>query len=345
MPTTVLLKIPLSAGKGYGHDGFSLSRALTVAGCDVRLLPTDVTPPLPMPVAQLLVKDLNVDFDYLIHHVDPHSLGLTEGEKRLPAKKIAWTMWEYSGFPAEIAETLAERLDGYDLLFVYDEVSAGALRPFAEAAGVPMRVLQGGYFADEYRGDLSQRDWAGPFRFCMVGQLGPRKNPHVAIRAFEKVREKHPTAELHLKTNVRTLHPAMEKHNPGLKIHYELWSPERLQDFYLNSHCYVAPSWGEGKNLPALEAMTTGIPVIYSAIGGHLQWGTSDVGWPVGGTIEEHEPGLGSLRVDQEALTEAMLEAIESPSETRRKGEVASRLIPAMCDWSVVVRKLLETTR
>lgn len=343
--SSVLLKIPLSAATGYGHDGFSLSRALTVAGLDVRLLPTDVTPPLPMPVAQLLVKDLNIDFDYLIHHVDPNSLGLTEGEKRLPAKKIAWTMWEYTGFPPEISENLSEKLRGYDLLFVYDEVSAGALQPYADAAGVPLRILQGGYWADEWKVPQAERDWSAPFRFCMVGQLGPRKNPHVAIKAFEDVRKEHPTAELHLKTNVRTLHPAMEEHNPGLKIHYTLWTPAQLQAFYLSSHCYVAPSWGEGKNLPALEAMTSGIPAIYSDIGGHRQWGTSDVGWPVGGVMAEHAPGLGSLRVDQKALTEAMLKAVGDREATRRKGEVAAALIPAMCDWSVVVRKLLETTR
>lgn len=342
---SVLLKTPLTAHTGYGNDGFSLARALHQAGLDVRLNPTSVVPPLPMPVARLLVKDLSPDFDYFLHHVDPENIGMSEGEKRLKAKKIAWSMWEYVNLSPQIAETFTEQLQGYDLLLAYDEVSAQAFRPHAEEAGVELRILQGGYWSEDWEWDIRQRDWSGPFRFCMVGQLHSRKNPHAAVRAFEEVHAEFPDTELHLKTTVQTLHPVMEERYPGLKIHFELWPEKRLKEFYGECHTYVAPSWGEGKNLPALEAMTMGIPVIYSDFGGHRQWGSSDIGWPVGGEIAEHVPTQGSMRVDHEALVSAMKQAVQDRSATKRKGEVASQLIPPMCDWNAVIRRLLETTR
>jgi glycosyltransferase involved in cell wall biosynthesis len=346
MPKTALLVVPMAAQTGYGNDGFSLARALTEAGVDVRLEPTIVRPPIPMPVAMLMTKPLDVEFDYLIHHVWPGGLGLTEGQKRMTnTKKIAWSMWEFTKLPFDTEDigNVTERLEGYDTLLVYDECSAEAFGPHAEAAGVEMKILQGGIWSKEWEVDIRERDWTGPFRFCMVGALGARKNPFAAIHAFEEVCKEFPDTELHLKTIVRTLHPAMEQRWPGLRIHYDVWDQKRLKEFYMQCHAYVAPSWGEGKNLPALESQITGIPAIYSDFGGHRQWGSSEFGWPVSGTLEEHVQDLPSFRVDHASLVEAMKSAVRDREATKQKGEKASRLIPAMCDWSVVVRKLLET--
>lgn len=339
----VFLKTPLCANTGYGHDGFHMTRAFAELGWDVRLIPVSVVPPIPMGIAQMLVKGLDVSPDLFIHHVDPGIIGLTDGEKTLPCKKIAWTMWEFTNLTDELAEGMVERLDGYDLLCVYDEISKQSLAPFAEKAGVPIKVIQGGYWAEETKVDPRSREWDGPFRFCMVGQLHLRKNPFAAINAMEEVVKEFPDAELHLKTTVRSLHPAMMDHRPWLKIHYELWPRPQLLEFYQQMHCYVAPSWGEGKNLPAMEAMTTGIPVIYSDFGGHRQWGSSEVGWPVGGELQAHEGELFSMRVDHDELVKAMKEAAGNRTETRRKGEAAARLIPPMCDWSAVLKRLLST--
>lgn len=336
----VLLKTPLTANTGYGNDGFSLARGFYEAGLDVRLLPTAVIPPVPPGVAQLMVKSLNAEFDYLIHHVDPDQLGLSAGEQRIPGKKIAWSMWEYLNYPDPEGD-FAERLKGYDLFLAYDEVSRHAFEPFCEQAGVPIKILQGGIWADDWEYDLRKRDWTGTFRFGMVGQLHHRKNPFAAIKAFYEVHEEFPDTELHLKTTTQTLHPSIEDHNPGVKIHYELWPHERLHAFYQTIHCYVAPSWGEGKNLPALEAQLMGVPAIYSDFGGHRQWGSSETGWPVSGKLSDHQPGLTSMRVDHEALVAVMKEAVRDRAKTRQKGEKASRLIPAQSDWGSVIRRLL----
>lgn len=342
MVDTILLKTPLSFGSGYGNDGFALSRSLHQAGIDVRLEPTVVVPPIPMGVAQLLVKPLQVDLDYVIHHIDPSNSALPEGQRNMPVKKILWSMWEYNSMGETLGPVFTEMLQGYDLILAYDEVSARAFQPHADELNIPIKMLQGGYWSEDWQYDNHEREWGEVFRFGMAGVLSSRKNPFAAIAAFEEVHAEFPNTELHLKTNVRTLHPAMEQRYPGLKIHYDSWTHEQMREFYAGLHTYVAPSWGEGKNLPALEAQTMGIPVIYSDVGGHRQWGSSDMGWPVKGTWDTHAEGLESFRVDHDALVAAMKDAVGNWQKTRRMGESASRVIPDMCDWSVVTRRLLQ---
>ena len=343
--STVLLKTPLHAYTGYGNDGFALTRAFAQFGLDVRLSPTSVEPPLPMGVATMLVKAPEPDYNYMVHHIDPMSLGLTDGLKRLTAKKIAWSMWEFTKLAPEIAETMTERLEGYDLLVAYDEVSAEAFEPHATEAGVSMKVLQGGYWSEDWKTEkLTLRDpYDETFRFIMAGQLHQRKNPYAAINAFNRLRAEGLDVELHLKTNIRFLHPAMEERYPGLKIFYDSWSHEQMREFYAGAHCYVAPSWGEGKNLPALESATMGVPSIYSDFGGHRQWGSSEWGWPIKGTLACHDGlDMPSFRVDEDALYEAMKEAATNRSLTQEKGRMASMLIPAQCDWMNVIRRFMD---
>jgi glycosyltransferase involved in cell wall biosynthesis len=343
---SLLFKTSLTANTGYGHDGMDLTRAMAEHGIDVRLMPMAVTPPLPMEVARLLTLPLDVDFDYLLHHVDPMQMGLSRGEQRSARKKVAWTMWEFTSFGEDAsAENLAERLGGYDLLLTYDPVSAEALGPYAQEAGVKMQTLQGGYRASEWKYDTRQRDWNGVFRYGMVGALNSRKNPFAAIRAYSRLLDEGHVqpgeVELHLKTSVLGLHPDMEKHIPGLHIHYELWPKQRLMEFYAGLNMLLAPSWGEGKNLPAMEAMTMGVPVAYTDFGGHTMWGSTEYGYPIGYTLEEHEGrGMPSARIDEDALMEAMLDAFNNRTLAREKGEIASRIIPSMCDWGKVVQNL-----
>lgn len=343
MPRSVLFKTSLTANTGYGNDGFALAAAMSQNGFDVRLAPSSVVPPIPYEVALMLVKPLDSDFDLVLHHVDPANLGLKDGEERIKGKKIAWTMWEFTDFPEPIARDLSERLRTYDELWVYDEMSKQAFEPYADAAGIRTRLIQGGYSAKDWKMDQRMRDWTGTFRFVMLGQLHARKNPMAAIKAFEQVHSRFPETELHLKTTVRGLHPGLMEACPGLHIYYDIWTPAQVKDLYAHSHCYVAPSWGEGKNLPALEAQTTGIPAIYSDIGGHRMWGSKEWGWPIPGTLQPaYEDGLVSFRIDAGALTEAMMEAVENRSLTRQKGALASRMIPAQCDWERVVTRMKD---
>lgn len=339
----VLLKSSLGAHSGYGQDGIGLTLALCQAGIDVYLSPTTVSTPLPVEVAELLTKRLEPPFDLLIHHVDPGQLGLSEGERRSASITVAHTMWEMSTLDnLKGRSKVRKNLRSYDLVVGYDAVSAGALQPYVTTN---LSIVQGGYWPQKW--PAVTRDWnAETLRFCMVGALGPRKDPFVAIDAFRELREEHPdmNIELHVKTVSPGLHSKMEEWVPGLKVYYETWPEQVLRDFYGQMHVLISTSRGEGKNMPALEFMSTGGPVIATNWGGHTQWLSSAVGYPLSyslGPIYPDTPNCLWAKADKDHLKSLIFHAYFKRDELARKGQTASQLIPDMCSWPKAIERLM----
>lgn len=240
---------------------------------------------------------------------------------------------------------IRKHLKDFDMLLSYDQVSYNAMEQHTPKR-VHHEILQGGYWSDRWP-LIEDRDWSGPFRFIMVGQLHARKNPFLAVRAFTKLKEKHGKdfdAELHLKTNIRGLHPAMEDAYPGVKVHYRWFSHEELVDFYRKSHCYLAISYGEGKNMPALETLSTGMSAIVTPFGGHSVWFNPEFAYGVEYARSEDWMGI-CAQTDEDSLAEQMWHVYQNREEAREKGLIASRTLPAMCDWSVVARKFVEAVK
>lgn len=337
-----LLKAAFDTSSGYGGDGVGIARSLAARGYDVKLWPVSVTPPIPREVAMLLTEEIEPIYDVAISHESPPVIETTSAVRNLSDRTIAWTMWEWSLFKHPARRTLRRRLEQFDVLLSYDEVTRDALAPFVPDS-VDHRVLQGGFWSEDWP-FVADRDWGGTFRFVMVGQLHQRKDPFAAIEAFVRLKREHGDAfdaELHLKTNVVGLSPHMEEAYDGVHIHDKWWSTDRLKKLYASSHCYLAPSKGEGKNLPALEAQATGIPVIATNVGGHLGWLSSEYGYVCPWTPEQTEWGQWAL-ADRGALTELMWHVYQNRDEARRKGEIAARTIPAMCDWTKVIGRLMD---
>jgi glycosyltransferase involved in cell wall biosynthesis len=203
-------------------------------------------------------------------------------------------------------------------------------------------VLQGGFWSDDW--PYQEREWDGTFRFVMVGQLHERKDPFAAIEAFAHLKRVHGDAfdaELHLKTTTGGLAPAMEDAYEGLKIHYRYWEQSRLLDLYRRCHVLLAPSRGEGKNVPALEMQATGGAVIATDFGGHRNWLSKEYAYPLQYELEDAGNGLAA-RADRQHLADLMWHTYTHRNEVREKGRVASRTVRAMYDWIPVSRKLLD---
>lgn len=329
---------------GYGADGLALAMTFDNHGCDVYLEPAAVQPPLPAQVAGLLTKRIEPPFDLVLQHWDPPHLGLTPAARRTAPVTVAWTMWELTTLDnCHGRSTLKKRLKDFDLVVGYDEISTGALAPYVTTNAA---TVQGGIWPQLWK--PRRRDWHAPvLNFCMVGQLGPRKDPFVAIDAFRELKEQYPDLPiaLNLKTNVLGLHPKMEETIPGLKIYYDVWPDEVLRDFYYAQHVLLAPSRGEGKNLPALEMLSTGGTVIATNWGGHRQWLSSAHGYPLDYELEPLSPATPNClwaKASKDHLKELMLHAVNHRDELARKGENAATLIPQMCNWDVVVERLME---
>lgn len=348
MTYKVLLKVPMSTYSGYGNDGIGIAQAFMRRGADVYLQPTHVDAPLPPDVAELLTKELKAPFDLFINHVDPMALNCSDEVQRAADVTVGWTMWEYSNLlnvKKKSLKTMKKRLQNFDMLAGYSDVDLGSFRPYYDG---PIVVRQGGF--DPMEWPELQRDWdCDEFYFFMIGVLSQRKDPFRAVRAFAELRNEHEDfakhARLSLKTTAPGLHSKMEDAYPGLRIFYDIWPTELVKQFYSVQHVLLAPSRGEGKNMPALEFMSTGGTVIATDWAGHKQWLSTQYAYPLKYDLEPvdelHKETLNA-RADVEHLKELMLHAFRNRDEVREKGRLAAQVIPPMCSWDTVVGRLLE---
>jgi len=365
----IIVEAPLSTFSGYGNDGIGMIMALVQMGHDVYLEPKVVQPPLPTEVAELLTKPLASPFDLAIHHVDPGQLGFEQPEAPAKAQaaevNVGWTMWEYSTLDNLPGRSLVrDRWKYFDAILCYDDVTAGALDPrvgryvdvtkdeqgylhqTTTKEEVKFPVLQGGYWPSRW--PHVDRDWFGDrFGFCMIGMLHERKDPFTAINAFAELkREKGAEfegAELHLKTQSPGLHPQMEKIYPKVRVHYVNWTTDKLRAFMSFQHCLLAPSRGEGKNMPALEFMSTGGTAIATAWGGHTQWLNPEYSLGIDYTLAPVSggkyPNCMNARASKDHLKELMWRVYSDRQYAKKLGDNAARAIPNSHSWTNVMER------
>lgn len=345
----VLVKVPLSTYSGYGNDGIGLVQALIRRGADVYLQPTVVQAPIPEDVAFTLTKELKAPFDLVINHVDPKTLNSSDEVKRSSEINIGWTMWEHSNLKNMPGHSkLAKQYKNFDALVGYDANSSQCLEPYYKG---PILTQQGGYDPEEWK--YIERDWhSDTFHFAMIGVLSDRKNPFAAIQAFSELKNEDSDfdkwARLSLKTTSPGLHSRMEDVYPGLRIFYDTWPTETVHKFYAAQHVLLAPSRGEGKNMPALEFMSTGGTVIATNWGGHTSWLSPQYAYPLDYTLKPVDAKhLDTFNAEASVkhLKELMLHTFRNRDEVRQKGYIASQVIPKLRSWDSVVEDLMDKLR
>jgi glycosyltransferase involved in cell wall biosynthesis len=367
-PLKVVVKGPFSGYSGYGKDGFGVIRALHEWGCEVYPQPTWLDVPIPRDLLPLFGRELRPPFDLLINHWDPGHLSITREARGCARVAVAWTMWEFAGGPGPWPSgkpgpvsglvphcrgrsTLPERLRWFDLVLGYDDVSLAALDPYIPRK-VHRGVLQGGFDSREWK--VAERDWTGDrFGFIMHGALNARKCPWTSIEAFSQLKfeagSEFAGATLALHTNAPgALFPELNApfKDQRIRVFVDAFDTETMAEFYASAHCLLAPSRGEGKNLPALEMQATGGVVAGTNFGGHKQWMGADWAYPLDyeltPSFEKYPWAAHDAKVRVAHLKEVIWHIWSHRAEARMKGELASRLIPQMCDWSVVIENLFR---
>lgn len=351
----ILVKAPISKFSGYGNDGMDILKTLDQMGFDVYVRPSWIDPPLTPEVARLMQKELKAPFDIVIDHHSPDQLALNPETVRASTIKIMWSMWEWDSMlgvmPGKDLRTFRKRISSSDILLAYDEVSAQAFEEYLPKRNPPkLDILQGGFKTDTWK--YVQRDWfSKEFNFFMLGALGPRKVPFASIQAFQELKAEYPEAMehayLHLKTNIPGLHSKIAEVIPGVKIYYDIWSPEIVRNFYNKMHLQLVPSLGEGKHLPSLEFQATGGVVAATNWGGPAQWLSEQYAYPLKYTLSPMNEGTKAncARVDKEYMKSVMLHAINNRGELKRKGDLAAQVIPQIRNWEVVVDNLMRKVK
>jgi glycosyltransferase involved in cell wall biosynthesis len=170
----------------------------------------------------------------------------------------------------------------------------------------------------------TERDWNVP-RFLFVGMDWPRKNGDGVVRAFARLREELPDAQLGLVGS----HPEIDQ--PGVIGHGILRMDvpeqhERLERLFAEATCFVMPSFSEASAIAYVEAAAAGLPSVGTTSGG-----------------SDYLIGDGGLVVDphdDHALLAAM-RRLAAPATAERMG-AAGKLRSQMFTWPEVARRLVR---
>ncbi|MFC5468116.1 glycosyltransferase [Cohnella suwonensis] len=131
----------------------------------------------------------------------------------------------------------------------------------------------------------------GKFIFVSVFGFQHRKNPEALLKAYWEEFSSADKVLLIIKTNgyapkesEKWIRSQIQTYKKRLGIHKKTapvimmarrLNPKKLRGIYTRGHAFVLPTRGEGIGLPFLESLASGIPVIATGWGGHMDFLTS----------------------------------------------------------------------
>ena len=236
------------------------------------------------------------------------------------------------------------------------------------ANGVPgdrATVVPHGVDTQEFRpsGDgerMSQRRKRGfaddDFVFLNVGALYAWKGIPTLLKAFAAIAGRHENARLVLKgidsvygsraavgTMMAELSDAERRAMQG-KLSYrggEL--PYRdLADLYGSADVLVSPYELEGFNMPVLEAIACGLPVICTGGGPTDDFTQDSFAWRIDSKLVVLDDGSERLRPDLDHLVHLMEQALEDRSFRSRAVQTGPGFAAENFDWAIVTDRLVQ---
>jgi hypothetical protein len=233
--------------------------------------------------------------------------------------------------------------------FNVDTFSNGGI-PREKLYTVPLGVNLKTYNPDVEPMHLKKRP---QFVFLSVMDLKESKGYDILLRSFCKNFNNRSDVVLLLKTYVPKYYHAqgqkelVERHEKRIKYIKEqcnsnarVWlmandySKEEMARLYRAADCYVIPTKGEGWNLPVLQSMASGVPVIVTNATAHMDFCNEknsllirstkkkidDVRWLL---REPLQSGHSWWEPDEQHLGELMLRAVEDGDLLKRLGRQA----------------------
>jgi glycosyltransferase involved in cell wall biosynthesis len=166
-------------------------------------------------------------------------------------------------------------------------------------------------------------------RFVNVATICLRKGHQYLFRAFEKVKQRLPEAELvcvgGYKCDFRKERPRWE----GTFTHYPRLSQPEIAELLAGCTAFVFPSQEEGIARAQIEALACGLPVIGTHEGGATT------------LVEDGVEGFIVRGRDPEHIAQAMIRVASDPALNRRMGEAAHRKGAVSNTWQDYGDRLL----
>lgn len=220
----------------------------------------------------------------LIYHYPPHTLDMAR-ERRRYGRIILNTVWETSRIPARWIPAINE----FDAVFVPTRHNVKAMRE--SGVRVPLYIVPHGVDTAVYNPSNAPKPIPGSkgrFVFLSVFGFQHRKNPETLLRAYWEEFTDKDNVMLVIKTGGygpkqtgEWIRSRIARYKASLNIPHKtaplviltgLMNEKKLKGLYTAADVFVLPTRGEGVGMPFMEAMASGIPVIATAWGGHMDF-------------------------------------------------------------------------
>lgn len=186
--------------------------------------------------------------------------------------------------------------------------------------------------------------------------LEDRGGIQYAIKAYLEEFDKEDNVEMIIKLNpaygipdVNKLIEELKIYNPNIplmKIDTPNYKYEDLVHLYNKADVFVSPTRAEAFNIPCIEAMACGVPVITTDFGGQTDYVDASNGWVISGDLKpvEHEIQYEEckwLTPDITQLKKAMREAYNAKTSREEKGKKALEKAKEFT-WDITAQKIVN---
>jgi GT2 family glycosyltransferase len=113
---------------------------------------------------------------------------------------------------------------------------------------------------------------------------------------------------------------------------------------YRSVDCFVLPTRGEGWGMPILQAMASGLPVVATDWGGHTDYMTTEVSYPlrVAKLVSADNRAGRWAEPDSDHLRELLRYVYDHREEAGRKGLAASEMVLAHWTWKHAAQRIKD---
>lgn len=201
-------------------------------------------------------------------------------------------------------------------------------------------------------------NWSGDnFVFLHVGALYSWKGTALLLKAFATIAARHPHVRLALKgtdaiyasrasvAEMTQKLTATERSAIAGRIDYigNTLSYAELADLYRSADILASPYHLEGFNLPVLEAIACGLPVICTGGGPTDDFTRDEFAWRIESKVEPLDDGQAvRLAPDPDHLVVLMEKAIEDASFRARALASGPAFVAANYSWAQAVDRLID---
>jgi len=168
-------------------------------------------------------------------------------------------------------------------------------------------------------------------RFIFMGRLGSRKGVFDILEAAKRIENKFIRIYLYGDGDIEKVNRIINEEGLNQSVKVSSWiSGSEKEKAFRTADVLLLPSYSEGLPMSVLEALSYGLPVISTAVGGTAE------------AILHQENGLLITPGDVEALTKSIDMLATSYDLRKKMGEASYRLAQTKFDLSTVMRQLTD---